>query len=269
MFVKIHPTQLGPPVRTITGVNRPWGIAITSKQQLVVAECGGKKITVRNLDGKTLQNVENEKMQDPRGVATGPDGTIYVTDVSARCLFKFNKDGQLLKTLQNEFQSPFFIKSINNRLYVSERDKNVVKILDFDFNVIGTIPTKECPNPLDIAEGDDGLYVVGGGKDCKIGVYTCAPNGEFGHHFNIQPSSVILSYPEGICFDCSGHLFVTQHGSGVYCVYVFKPSGEHVATLGQASSGVRMGWPVGIAIDEDGFVYVCDCSSSKNVVVVF
>ena len=210
VFVKIHPTQLGPPVRTITGVNRPYGIAITSKQQLVVAECGGKKITVRERDGKTIRTVENEKMRDPRGVATGPDGAIYVTDVSAHCLFKFDKDGRLLKTLQNEFQSPYFIKSINNRLYVSDRDKNVVKILDLDFNVIGTIPTKECPQPLDIAEGDDGLYVVGGVREGKIGVYTCAPNGEFRRHLNIQPSSVTLSWPRGICFDCSGHLFVTQ-----------------------------------------------------------
>ena len=112
------------------------------------------------------------------------------------------------------------------------------------------------------------MWWVGGEED-KIGVYTCAPNGEFRHHLNIQPSSVTLSYPRGICFDCSGHLFVTQRGSGVKCVYVFKPSGEHVATLGQGSGGVRMVCPAGIAIDEDGFVYVCDCDSSKNVVVVF
>ena len=269
VFVKIHPTQLGPPVRTITRVNRPWGIAITSKQQLVVAEDGGKRITIRERDGKTLQTIQHEKMGSHSGVATGPDGAIYVTDDTAHCLFKFDKDGRLLKTLQNEFQRPYFIKSINNRLYVSDFNKNVVKILDLDFNVIGTIPTKECPKPCDIAEGDDGLYVVGGGEEGKIGVYTCAPNGEFRRHLNIQPSSVTLTNPRGICFDCSGHLFVTQWGSGVGCVYVFKPSGEHVATLGQASSGVRMVWPVGITIDEDGFVYVCDFDSSKNVVVVF
>ena len=207
-------------------------------------------------------------MRDPRGVATGPYGAIYVTDVRAHWLFKFDKDGRLLKTLQNEFQSPYFIRSINNRLYVSDCDKNVVKILDLDFNVIGTITTKECPKPLDIVEGDDGLYVVGG-EEGKIGVYTCAPNGEFRRHLNIQPSSVALDYPRSICFDCSGHLFVTNYVYGVQCVYVFKSSGEHVATLGQASSGVRMRCPAGIAIDEDGFVYVCDCSSFKNVVVVF
>ena len=266
VFVKIHPTQLGPPVRTITGVNQPWGIATNNKQQLVVAEYGEKKITIREQDGKTLQTIKNDKLRSPRGVATGPDGAIYVTDDDAHCLLKFDKDGRLLKTVQNEFQSPYFIKSINNRLYVSDYAKNVVKVLDTDCNVIGTIPTKECPKPYDIAEGEDGLYVVGGGKEGKIGVYTCAPNGEFRRHLNIQPSSVTLSHPRGICFDCSGHLFVTQRGSGVGCVYVFKPSGEHVATLGQASSGVRMRYPAGIAIDEDGFVYVCDYWS-HNVLV--
>ena len=46
VFVKIHPTQLGEPVRTITGLNKPWGIAINSKQQLVVVEGSGKKITI-------------------------------------------------------------------------------------------------------------------------------------------------------------------------------------------------------------------------------
>ena len=266
VFVKIHPTQLGPPVRTITGGNRPWGIATNSKQQLVVAEGVEKKITIREQDGKTLQTIKNYKLRSPRGVATGPDGAIYVTDDEAHCLLKFDKDGRLLKTVQNEFQSPYFIKSINNRLYVSDSAKNVVKVLDTDCNVIGTIPTKECPKLHDIAEGEARLYVVGGGEDGKIGVYTCAPNGEFRHHLNIQPSSVTLSSPWGICFDSSGHLFVTQYGSGVRCVYVFKPSGEHVATLGQASSGVRMGYPAGIAIDEDGFVYVCD-RYSHNVLV--
>ena len=270
VLVKIHPTQLGPPVRTITGVNRPAGIAINNKQQLVVAEYEGKQVTVRERNGKTLQTIESDKFQSPAGVATGPDGAIYVTDEDAHCLFKFDKDGRLLKTVQNEFQRPCSIKFINNRLYVPYSDGNIVKILDTDCNVIGTIPTEECPEPLDIAEGDDGLYVVSGGDE-KIGVYMCAPNGQFRRHLNIQPSSVTLSEPSCICFDCNGHLFVTQSwpAAGEPGVYVFKSSGKLVATLGQASSGVMMGSPVGIAIDEDGFVYVCDWDSSKNVVVVF
>ena len=260
VFVKIHPTQLGPPVRTITEVREPSAIALNNKQQLVVSEYDGEKVSIMERDGKRVQTIECDKFQCPSGVATGPDGAVYVTDCHAQCLFKFNKEGRLLKTVQNELKWPCYIKTIKNQLYVSDRDNKLVKIFDTDCNVIGTIPTNECPSPYDIAESDNCLYVVGKGK---INVYSCAPNGEFIHHLHIQSSSVKLSDPGGICFDCSGHLFVTQPGDGVH---VFKPSGEYIATFGLASSRESMEFPDGIVVDEDGFVYVCDFWSDKVVV---
>ena len=98
MFVKVHPTQLGSPVWTITGVKEPLGIAINNKQQLVVTENGGEKVTVRERNGKTLQTIESDKFQHPIEEAAGPDGAIYVTDINAHCLFKFGKDGRLIQT---------------------------------------------------------------------------------------------------------------------------------------------------------------------------
>ena len=262
VFVKIHPTQLGQPVRTITGLNQPWGIAINSKQQLVVAEAGGKKITIMERDGKRVQTIECDKLQNPQGVATGPDGAIYVTDNAGCCLFKFDEKGRHIKTVQNELKCLFFLKIIHNQLYVSDTDRDLVKIFDTDCNVIGTIHTKECHEPYDIAESEENLYIAGSNQ---IAVYTCAPNGTFIRHLNLQPSSVQLPDPVGLCFDSSGYLFVTDFDAGVY---VFKPSGEHVASLGLVSSGV-MQHPAGIAIDEDGFVYVCDFNFGTNSVVVF
>ena len=256
VFVKIHPTQLGQPVRTITGLNYPWGIAI-NKQQLMVAESGGKKITIMERDGKRVQTIECDKFKRPLGVATGPDRAIYVTDRDAQCLFKFDKEGKLLKSVQNNLKSPFSVKIIRNQLYLADYSSNLVKIFDTDCIVVGTIQTKECPNPYDIAVGEDGLYVVGRGG--KIAVYRCAPNGEFIRHFNTNPS-LNLSEIRSICFDCSGHLFVVNYG-GSNGVYVFQPSGEHVTSLSLASSG----HPAGIAIDEDGFVYVCKYSTTENV----
>ena len=258
VFVKIPLTQLRQPVHTIGGLKYPWGIAINNKQQLVVAETefGGRKITIMELNGKKVQAIECAKFQDPRGVATGPDGDIYVTDIRAQCLFKFDTRGRLLKTARNELQMPFSVKIIQNRLYVVDRNNCLVKIFDMDCNVVGTIQTKECPNPRDIALGPDGLYVAG---EKNISVYTCAPNGNFIRHLNIQPSSLELSEFHGICFDSSCHVIATD-GNGVY---VFKPSGEYVTSVGLVSSRVS----VGVAVDEDGFVYVCGFGSN-NVVVL-
>ena len=262
VFVKIPPTQLGQPVHKIGGLNQPWGIAINNKQQLVVVEIsfGGKKISIMERDGKKVQTIECAEFQSPHGVATAPDGTIYVTDTASHCLFKFDTKGRHLKTVHNELQSPISVKIIHNQLYVVDYDKSLVKIFDMDCNVVGTIQTKECPNPMDVAQGPDGLYVAGGKK---ISVYTCAPNGNFIRHLNIQPSSLKLSEFWGICFDSSGHIIATDCDNGVY---VFKPSGEYVTSFGLVSSGAIRD-PSGVAVDEDGFVYVCGCSS--NNVVVF
>ena len=258
VFVKIHPTQLGQPVCTITGLNDVWGIAINSKQQLVVAEFGGKKITIMERDGTSVQIIECDKFKKLRGVATGPDGAIYVTDIDAKCLFKFDKEGKLLKTVQNNLRKPFSVKIIRNQLYVADYSSNLVEIFDTDCNVVGTIQTKECPHPYDIAVGEDGLYVVGSGK---IAVYRCAPNGEFIRHLYTNPS-LNLSNMYSICFDSSGHIVVSKHTTDVY---VLQPSGEHVASLSLASSGGAK-YPAGIAIDDDGFMYVCDCHVGTIIV---
>ena len=242
----------------------PWGIALNNKQQLVVGECGGKKVSIMERNGKRVQTIECDKFRQPSGVATGPDGAIYVTDDGAHCLFKFNKEGRLLKTVQNELECPYFIKIIKNQIYVSDYSKSLVKILDTDCNVIGNIPTNENPRPWDIAGRDNALYVT---SLHKIGVYSCVPNGELLRHLDIKHSSVKLSGAWGICFDCSSFCFVTQRKSNGGGVHVFKPSGEHVASFGLASSGASMECPAGIVIDEDGFVYVSDFSAKSRVVV--
>ena len=104
--------------------------------------------------------------------------------------------------------------------------------------------------------GDDGLYVLG--ENGKIGVYSCAPNGNFICHLDLQRFSVKLELSDlwGVCIDCSGHLFITQAGSSLRGVHVFKCSGEHVAYLSLGRDEVSMVWPAGIAIDEDG-LFMC------------
>ena len=264
IFVKLPPSQLGKrELRKIGDLQWPWGVAINSKQQLVVAESGnwsgGEKVTVMNRDGKKVQTIDYEKFKGPRGVAVGSDGAVYVTDSGVKCLFRFSSNGKLLGTVCGELQSPFSVKIIDNQLYVVDYDSQRVNIFDTDLNVVGTIKTKECPKPREVAQGPEGLlYVAGEGR---ISVYRCAPNGVFIRHLNLSPSSLRFSQFNGICFDtASDHIIASDRGYGVY---VFKPSGECVRHI---SSDV-IPHPAGVAVDEDGYVYVCGCTSRKMYVL--
>ena len=258
VFIKLPPSQLGQEdqTRRIGGARSPWGIAINNKQQVIVAET--KTITVMERDGKKVQTIESDQFRNLYGVAVASDRTVYVTDIDAKCLFKVNSKGKLLKTVRNELQTPYSVKIIDNQVYVVDCASQQIKIFDMDCNVVGTIQTKECPQPMDIAQGPDGLYVAGKGK---ISVYRCAPNGVFIRHLNFTPSSLKLSQFRGICFDKSGHIIASGMKNGMY---VFKSSGECV---GHVSRDV-IPRPAGVAVDDDGFVYVCNFLFSGSVVIV-
>ena len=234
----------------------PWGIGFNNERQLVVAE-GNRfwdpKITVLERRGEKIQTIECDEFKNPCGVTVASDGAVYVTDVDAMCIFQFNSEGKLLKTVTDELHAPYSLKIIDNQLYVPDCDSQSVKIFDLDCNVVGSIAVKECPRPADVAQGPEGLYVAGEGK---ISIYSCAPNGDFIRHLNLSPSSLKLSEFNSICFHPSGYIIASDH---IFGVYMFKPCGGCV----QHISYDVIPHPAGVAVDDDGFVFVCSFVSNK------
>ena len=258
VFAKIHPTQLGKPVRVVEGVNYPWGIALNSKQQLVVAEYGGRKVTVFDRKGKKVQTITSEKFSRPNGVAVDKDDNIYVSDWSNCSLFKVSKEGKLMKvvgrsgTRPGEFKDLSMIKVINDKLYVCDRGNHRVQILNTELEYVNSFGYHgdgdgQFKYPNDIAQDRAGNLYVTDSDNNRVQVFDC--KGQFLSTFSKKgAASEQLSYPYGICVGSDQLVYVCDNRNK--CVSVFKTSGEFVTSFGQFSN------PGGIVIDEDGFVYV-------------
>ena len=260
VFTKIHPTQLGEPVRVVEGVVDPWGIAVNSKQQLVVAELFGKKVTVFDREGKKVQTITCEKLSSPSGVAVDKDDNIYVCDINNSSLLKFSKEGKLIKVVRRkgtqlgDFNGPSIIKIINDKLYVCDRGNHRVQILNTELEYVNSFGCHgkgdgQFTKPNDIAQDRAGnLYVT----DChnnRVQVFDC--KGQFLSTFSTkEAASKQLSNPRGISVGSDQFVYVCDNGHS--CVSVFKMSGEFLTSFGQFSN------PAGIAIDNDGFLYVSD-----------
>ena len=268
VFVKVPPQQLGTPVLISGNMGRPFGITLAPNGELVVAQNGGKMLAFLDKKCNKLRAIVTERFYFPRGVAVNSEGAVFSTDKGIEyTLMKF-ENMKLVKAVNKGSQSVELLKIINGYLYTCDMGLSEVHIFTQDLDYISSFSTPEVFSPHDLAEGEDGLYVVGGcDRGPKIGVYSY--EGEFIRKVAISGNpSLTLSAMRGICFDCYGNMFITQVGVGVEGVYVFKPSGEYVASFGLARHSI-MEHPVGITIDEDGFVYVCDHKPNNRKIFVF
>ena len=262
VFVKIHPTQLGEPVRTISGI-LGFQLAFSSKQQLLfVRDWGRKCVVVIKTCGKEVRAIAHDDMTGPWGVAVDKDESVYVTDYNTGSLLKFSRDGRFVKTCKG-FQKPIFVAVADNRVFVSEDDGSLVHILDRNLKKIGTIGQSKCgsengqfKDPCDIVQAGAEFFVADY-YNGRIQVFDL--EGHFVRTFGMKDTaSETVQRPLGLSFDPpSEFLYVTMHGGG--CVSVFRPGGEFVSSFG------NMDLPRGIAIDDDGFVYVC----TEQDIVVF
>ena len=105
MTVYPDPTQLGKPVRIVTGLRHPYGIAKNSRGEVIVSEWSRHRIAVVDSSGKVVrtfgsEGCRTEQMIDPTGIAVDRDDNVYVA--SDHKLQKFSRDGRLIKSVGQE-----------------------------------------------------------------------------------------------------------------------------------------------------------------------
>ena len=265
------------PVRTITELNRTWGVAVSDDNHVIIAECHGHCVTILDREGKKVKSLGGEggsgnvKFSSPHGVAITPDKFILVSDKHR--IQKISMDGYLIASVGEEgsgplqFSSPcgIAISPITGQVYIAEFDNHRILVLNPDLTFSCSFGSKGSANgqfklPINIAIDSQGLVYVADRDNSRIQKFS--PDGKFVGQFGTKGSDPgQLNSPVGITIDtaAAGLMYVSEWG-GNYRISVFTSDGVFVRKIDQFNT------PCGLAFDKEGFLYVCDLSNKRLIV---
>ena len=263
------PKQLGHPVRTVTGLVTPYDIAFNNREEMIVSERLGHRLSILDTRGQKIRTFGSlgdsaHQMIQPAGIATDDSGNIYVS--SAHKLQKFTSTGELIKCVgrkggkEGEFDDPRGLTLCDNLVYVCDCDNHRIQVFDLDLNFVRSIGSRgsgrgEFDEPFDVKFDTAGnMYVaeVGNGR-----VQVMDSSGRFIRKFGrgklSGPSGLVIADKYVYVSDLSGH-----------CIVVYDTSGQYVTSFG------RFGQNEGdfsclfcITSCVDGFIHVCDCGNNR------
>ena len=274
-YVMPPPQQFQAPVKTITNLSSPMGIAINSKNQIIVTEENRHAVTVYGRKSRKIltfgfYGLEESQFNQPLGVAVDQEGCIYVADSKNNCLKKFSADSTFISSFNGETSScdllskPSSVKiDKEGFVYIVDRGNARIVVLDsnlefqFEFGGHGLLLGK-LDDPWDLAFDLHGVIYVTDRRQHCIHLFSAggAFRGRIGTHGTQKGR---LNRPTGIAIDRFNRIFVSE--SGNHRVSIFHACSDFLECF---STGLTMVNPCGIALDDDGFVYVT-CSACVHV----
>ena len=269
VMVYPDPTQLGSPVRTVTGLDRPYGIAFNSHREMIVSEWGGHRLSVIDNRGEKIRTFgsygySEAQMKFPKGLAIDEKDDIYVS--SCHKVQKFTSNGELIKCVgqkgnkDGEFHCPHGVTVHDNQVYVCDRNNHRIQVFDIDLNHFRSIGSHgngngEFSAPHEVKFDTAGnMYVVewGNGR-----VQVLDTSGEFLQSFGNR-GAMKLRGPSGL-YIVDKHVYVSDQGVSVY-----ETSGQFVTSFGKYGQNEgEFLYPRCITSCGDGFIHVCDSWNNR------
>ena len=279
VMVKLPLEKLGTPIQTIR-VQRPRGVVVNQKGEIVVTKEGKCMVSVFSADGERLRSFGSRgsgqgQFKYPWGITTDIDGNILVADYDSYHIQKFTASGQLLSEVGGkgngplQFNRPMEIafNTVNKKVYVVDGSNDRVQILNSDLIFSRKFGKKgsgkgQFEGPHGIACDSTGnVYVADSGNN-RIQVFTSKGRflrafGKCGH------GGGELIYPRGIAIDTNDVVYVSK-GDSNPCVSVFTSEGHYLTSFGgEGTEPGKFRFPSGLAVDSNGFVYVCDYGNNR------
>ena len=267
--VKIPPTQLGTPVRVISGLNLPYGVAFNSAGEVLVTMSGGE-VGVFDKQGKKLRTIKHT-FKYPKGIAVDKEDNLFISDGGHHCVYKLDKDDNQLKVIGNlgsgngEFNWPRGMAIIGEHVFVCDSVNHRIQVLSRELEFVKIIGSRGTGNGqfkrvYDISKDEAGNLYVCDGNNHRIQVLNS--DGEFLYSFGIKGKGKgQLAKPAGVCVS-DQFVYVSEYGNDR--VSVFDRKGHFVTSFGSGGSAEgSFKWPYTLRVDKDGFVYVCEYSNNR------
>ena len=260
------------PVRTITELNNPWGVAVSDDGHMIVTENKRHCVTILDNEGKKVKSIGGEggsgnaEFSFPRGVAITPDNFILVSDNHR--IQKISMDGDRVASVggrgsgRRQFNLPngIAISPITGQVYIVDSYNNRIQVLNPDLTFSHSFGKKGSANgqfqvPGDIAIDSQGLVYVADYDSHRIQRFT--PDGKFLAQFSSKGTGPgQLQYPCGITIDeATGLVYVCEKGSKR--VSVFTSDGRFINSFG------KFRHPIGITFNKGGYLYICDYGNNE------
>uniref|UniRef100_A0A1X7U1E7 Uncharacterized protein n=3 Tax=Amphimedon queenslandica TaxID=400682 RepID=A0A1X7U1E7_AMPQE len=192
------------PVRTITELNGPWGVAVTDNSHVIITEAYGDCVAILDREGKKVKSLGgkggcgNVKFIAPRGVAITPDKSILVS--GNHNIQEISMDGCCMASvgktslMQQQFSTPrgIAISPLTGHIYIADSNNHRIQVLNPDLT--------------------------------------------FSHYFASKvPASLRFDYPRDIAIDSQGLVCITDYSN--HRIQKFSPDGKLVVQFGTKGSG--------------------------------
>ena len=263
VYVSIHPTQLGKPVKIWTGITRPLGITTNSKGEILVAlREGSNNIVKYDVEGRRIDLVEKSGLVKPRCIACDNVDVIYCLDRDSNKILTCDCNGENVQIYEVELEKNSHGRTAlaitDQKLFMAELGLyGIIKVYNKQLQQLSTIKHRNMRVADISVDVHQNLYVSDKHDSC---VHVFTKDGV--HHRSIGHDKEELKEPWGLCVH-GQYVYVTEVTS--HCVFVFTTDGEYVASFGQ--KGHEEGdfnCPYYIYVDNNDFIYVTEMFNDRT-----
>lgn len=270
----------------IPDLSEPWGLAVSDKEEIIVAESASHCISVFRNSGEKLRSFGSKgngprQLHTPCGIALTAAGDILVCDSNNHRIQLFSPDGLPLKSIGTkgkrslQFNEPvgIAVHPRSGKIYVTEFRNNRVQILNADFTFCSKFGRSgagcgEFYRPYGIAFDSTGSVYVVERYNHRVQVFS--EDGEYKKQFGLrgmEGSEERLNEPIGIAIDSRDTVYICNTGN--HRITLFSLGGHYLRSLGRGceEGAEQFQSPFDVVVDRENTVYITDCENGRIVIM--